>query len=1477
MGHVQAQNGTVFPVDLNVTLTPPYGPCLDDYVGIGGNRFLCNVLFRDQMKDKTSPVFEYVIEMRVRTMGGSTMIKAWSEDHKAVLGAVEHFDGGRLMREFLSETNHTGGSTCLKEGPYTMTFRVYDAVSYNHGRGKGIPISQEFSFSVFVDKGAAPELFNPANKERLSTTTQMVNFQWQLPYVASGMNTYKFVLARIPQGGNANTDIDNPSYQIRNESVNFPMVQVPVTTLFGYEAQGDGSYAWQVTVCDAEGKQRTNYENQGKSKVFTFTFNDEVWLPDSFVTVAPFVKSINKNLDKLTIDSVEVDNETGAARWTNANLGDADTYHGSIIEVRKKGQDKWTPYIADELKSGDDEQQLPNLKKGVEYEARGQYYQMDNGDTVYAPYGEIVPFTVPSDIDTMNCADDLPALTDCGDAQPKEIHPGDTIIANGKRVFVDSVSYNGDRLSGSGHLDFPIIKCFKFRMQFKNIKVNCAGELVDGEITSVYDMTNAFILDLNNLTGKGNTGDETFNSTEPTVSKVKDLDNAKKTKQPGDYFEVEGEPNVIYSLDKDKNPVKIGTKLANWTSDTFTHANKMYNNEILLKFSNDRKNQGFDSSEEPYRLMAPSKYESVDGYWVPWLASNPGRVCVVKAKLEGGSISNVKDPEHDVKFIMPLSDGGLMELNTQYNAGSGEFEITVMGSSKAGDKLEIYAVIKKTDGKNEEYVDAGRLYVPIYEYRTLKMTVVKVNGANASAVDKSSIESYLNEVYGRIGISFEVTVEEFQSEEAKAFLEDGLDVCGAGGFMTATTNEMRQLKSLYMDSKGGSVDEKRLYLFLVNKAQCTEEDSKIDPSAVCGDMPRNSKVGYLFAENAGGQASFNRTVAHELGHGAFTYEHPFDNAAYTVEQGTTHNLMDYVKDDDLAYFQWQSTLGLNLTWGFLEGDEDGMMIAVSDLKKLSINILSVDTAFAPGFGSFTSTFRLGKEEEALGEKYIKENIRYVCVFKNSKGDVLNTIKVESGKNEITWDGYFENSKTKKKDSLCRENGPYKMEVHLVMGKILDTWEKRFDSWSNFKDYVYEKMKDDSVNYYHTETDTVFNIYSKEEAEAKALELKIKNEWNNAADWLKKNFHNKIGDYISFRKSLLHYIPEFEKLDSPLDYFAENIIIHKFLGRDLRVNKAFVPVLNAVEETLKGNNMYDDLKEKYKNGMTSFVPRVANNSGNSSQEYPILSNHSYGSAIDFIPKKNPQIESRSKYVCFYIKQLTGFDITKGGKTVDKIKNAHDSFKEHFTDIDETQLENLFNDLNDYENDDKKIKPYDIESINSLLKKLSPSDNQTISEETKKDIVNKLSEIIQIIPTYSTTMFINTEAKDQGELLIKKLEEIKKDISIKHDLILEKEYSDFIQGINTFKENQKTFSNENLKSFGNKLAKGIKGIGFGSQILKYGFCDIEKELVNAFLSQSGVEFGGTYKKKIDPMHIGFTNATVKEKIKLQIEDMLNTKKQ
>ena len=146
---------------------------------------------------------------------------------------------------------------------------------------------------------------------------------------------------------------------------------------------------------------------------------------------------------------------------------------------------------------------------------------------------------------------------------------------------------------------------------------------------------------------------------------------------------------------------------------------------------------------------------------------------------------------------------------------------------------------------------------------------------------------------------------------------------------------------------------------------------------------------------------------------------------------------------------------------------------------------------------------------------------------------------------------------------------------------------------------------------------------------------------------------------------------------------------------------------------------------------------------------------------------------------------------------------------------------------------------------------------------------------MIPKYSTVMFINETAREQGVLLTEKLKTIKENLHVAPNLILEEDYSAFSQSIISFKVNQSTFVNESLEKFGEKLIKDIRGVGFRSDIIKYGFCDIEKDLVDAFLSQSGIEFGGLYKRKIDPMHIGFSNATIKMIIEKQIKDMLNKK--
>jgi len=51
-----------------------------------------------------------------------------------------------------------------------------------------------------------------------------------------------------------------------------------------------------------------------------------------------------------------------------------------------------------------------------------------------------------------------------------------------------------------------------------------------------------------------------------------------------------------------------------------------------------------------------------------------------------------------------------------------------------------------------------------------------------------------------------------------------------------------------------------------------------------------------------------------------------------------------------------------------------------------------------------------------------------------------------------------------------------------------------------------------------------------------------------------------------------------------------------------------------------------------------------------------------------------------------------------------------------------------------------------------------------------------------------------------------------------------------------------------------------------LLSDGFCDVEIEIINAFLdADSRIQWGGTFTNKIDAMHFGFKTQYVKDIIK------------
>ncbi|MBS1508888.1 MAG: hypothetical protein JSS79_19785, partial [Bacteroidetes bacterium] len=83
------------------------------------------------------------------------------------------------------------------------------------------------------------------------------------------------------------------------------------------------------------------------------------------------------------------------------------------------------------------------------------------------------------------------------------------------------------------------------------------------------------------------------------------------------------------------------------------------------------------------------------------------------------------------------------------------------------------------------------------------------------------------------------------------------------------------------------------------------------------------------ADDAARQASMVITMAHELGHGAFTLKHTFaDNNA--LPQGTTDNLMDYNNGTHLWKLQWDRIHDPATVLGLFEGDDSGASVNNED-------------------------------------------------------------------------------------------------------------------------------------------------------------------------------------------------------------------------------------------------------------------------------------------------------------------------------------------------------------------------------------------------------------------------------------------------------------------------------------------------------------------------------------------------------------------
>lgn len=893
-----------------------------------------NVLLRDKARSSD----QFVIEMKVSNMSGREVFRSYFGNFQLTPGhptLLSHELNESVLGELFLEDHIQGASAkryatdCLPEGSYQFTFQAF-AKPYPL---RHIALSRPFTFTAFLQSTlTVPYLIYPyddeafCNKGDQPNLKTMIPFQWEASNITGSPLTYHLEVVELQGKQNPKNAFSEGATRVLDlPELHTSFYACPISS---GKFQDSTTYAWRVKV-----KSSTSEEKLSDVRTFIFCGEKPVEI-DTYKVIGVDDRKFDKNLLRLEADTATQttnDDKTLNGQFLWKDLSGKNEYCGISVEIRKYGQEKWTPYLV-----GIDETsyEFTNLSYNVTYEVRGQYLKCDCKeagqpcDTLYAPYSEIKQVRMPSPADTMDCSSGMGTLSECDEtAKYPALKVGDTFDANGTTVTIDSIAYPGapsdsSRISGAGHLSFPILKNIQLKMKFEDITVNCAKQLKKGRVVSVYDLRTCAMLNLEELTGNKNNGGGNNPTADPTVDDSWDGNPSSLSgKNPGDLVCKDGEVTMV---GPDKKAVKVG-KIVDLPSLNLGLENSSMTHYI--RFHNtDEKTQAFDDRRDEIfycQLISPGDYVPFDGntdYIIPWVANNPGRVKKIMA--DESSINSQAEKIDSVKFIIQKDGGKYIQLNHTYDESKKEYMIDVPGISDVAHTTEIYAVGKIGEGSS--YKKYGKLMVANYKERNYNLEIVSLTQSlkNSSLNDsyRKAAEESLNAIYGRVGVTFKVQLSEFQDPELEEILKDGVAI-GADeqSHWLAETSDMRAIRKAYRKKVGKK--DNTAYLFVA------QEPEESNYKNVEGDMPVGQAVGYIFMKNTN-LNKFGHLVAHEIGHGVFKFQHPFaykrikENEKYNRK---TNNLMDYNGGEYLGHYQWRAMQdSVGFVWSALQDDEDGM-------------------------------------------------------------------------------------------------------------------------------------------------------------------------------------------------------------------------------------------------------------------------------------------------------------------------------------------------------------------------------------------------------------------------------------------------------------------------------------------------------------------------------------------------------------------------
>ncbi|WKV12568.1 fibronectin type III domain-containing protein [Marivirga harenae] len=933
------------PVQVTSNLIPPYSLYLSDYSDANQNKWNIQLSLRDFTQTNYQAKLRITIEgagIRLRTRRGFSPgpirldpgmpYQVDATDLSQYLN-IQNMEVSGINRSQLASTQK------LPEGFYQFKIEVLD---YNRSN-RVSNIGTSMAWLVLND----PPLLNLPFEEKIRLQDpQQLQFQWTPRHTSSPNSAfeteYVFKLWEIwPEGR-------NPNEVARTTR---PLLETTVITTSYFYGLNDAilipgrSYAWQVQALNLNG--RDLFKNQGKSEVKSFQYGD---------ACQPIT---NLGAEAMGTDRIRI-------RWQGEW-----NHNRYIAQIRKTGEEKWFNYGTN-LET----QVVYDLQADTEYEIK----VIPSCGAIEGDTENILTLkTLQQEIQDIDCGAE-PNRPEITNQEPiDQLKIGDRITAAGFTVILTELNQLGDSYTGRGLIEVPLFNGARVEAVLNSITINTDKQLINGNIESVYNPTGPFIIGLDQgdpeLSEEG-TGDQEEGE-EDSFDELPEPD-IKIEDEIADVI-VDEDTGVITIIDSGGNETDIDPETADenedgdivieddvgniWVVGDDGEVSGPYNDnpsnpdalpedatiDYFVQFkASPQQLYGFDSKQ--YETLAGNYTQTTlngEAYWMAWKSISMGSSDPVLAEATGTD-----------EFPEAV---GFKNLSTNLGFAPGE-EVNEKSvrvqTSTEDEEVTAFVLQERTNAEGEteeEQVPVGKLKVKQYDLISNKVVIVPVNDAEVPVA--SSLQQELNQIYGQAVASWDLNIAE--PYEVSSDVLENLNE-GESGWLASFPQNMRQFNRDYKRSV--EFDNDAYYLFVINE----------EVADIAGFMPLKRQYGYIYSNNTN---NLSKTIAHELGHGAFRLYHTFSDEGYVAAKNATNNLMDY-KDEgtDLYKHQWDLVHDPEAMVSWLNEDEEGEMAIETNSQKVldlvnllrqsnrdSINDLNI-TSFIENYYSYKGNIRIGEND-----------------------------------------------------------------------------------------------------------------------------------------------------------------------------------------------------------------------------------------------------------------------------------------------------------------------------------------------------------------------------------------------------------------------------------------------------------------------------------------------------------------------------------